>query len=58
MPNTGSDKAKEFKAFVQKITPGDDLMTVILDIDGKESVRESTRDVESEIQVEVTVSLK
>ena len=51
VPNTGSDRAKEFTASVQKTTPGDDLIAVILHVDGEQSVRESTRDFESEIQV-------
>ena len=33
VPNTGSDKAKEFKAFVQKTTPGDDLITVLANVE-------------------------
>ncbi len=58
VPNTGSDTAKEFKAHVQKTSPGDDLVTVVLNVDGEESGRESTRDIGSEIQLGVTVSLK
>jgi len=58
VPNTGSETAKEFKANVRKITSGDDLMTVILNVDGEESGRESTRDIGSEIQLGVKVSLK
>jgi len=58
VPNTGTEMAKEFTAHVQKITPGDDLITVILNVDGEESGRESTRDIETEIQVGVKVSLK
>jgi hypothetical protein len=58
VPNTGSDTAKSFKALVQKTTPGDDLLTVILNVDGEESAREWTRDVDSEIHVHVTLTLK
>lgn len=44
-------------ASVQKRTPGDDLITVIVNVDGPQSAHAPTRDFESEIQVGVTVRL-
>jgi len=58
VPNTGSETAKEFNANVRKTTSGDDLMTVILNVDGEERGRESTRAIGSEIRLGVKVSLK
>lgn len=58
VPNSGTGKAKEFRAVVEKTTRGDHLLTVILKVDGEQSVRESTRDYESEIQVSTTLSVE
>ena len=43
---------------MRKTTSGDDLITVILNVDGEERSRESTRAIGSEIRLGVKVSLR
>lgn len=58
VPDTGTGGERVFNVDVQKTSPGNDVITVILSVDGKERTRRSTDNTGSSIRVEARRSVQ